>query len=69
MMAKQYFESCRNCKPPKRKPGCHGTCPEYREDREAWDRDKERIDAEKEKDSFLKSIERKRDLRISKLKR
>lgn len=26
-----FFEECHKCKPPKRKPGCHAKCKEYKE--------------------------------------
>ena len=38
------FECCHHCKPPKRKPGCHGYCPEYKAERAKYD---EKMDAEK----------------------
>ena len=28
---------CKDCVPPKRHPGCHGTCPEYLGEKEAYD--------------------------------
>lgn len=35
-----YFECCHKCVPPKRYPGCSGTCPEYAEARAKFDADK-----------------------------
>ena len=32
---------CNNCVAPKRYPGCHGTCPEYLEQRAELDKEKE----------------------------
>lgn len=32
------IECCRDCAPPKRRPGCHGSCPEYRMERAELDR-------------------------------
>lgn len=29
--------SCKNCVPPKRHPGCHGTCPEYLGEKETYE--------------------------------
>lgn len=29
--------SCKWCKPPKRHPGCHSTCPEYLSEKEEYD--------------------------------
>ena len=40
--------SCKNCVPPKRYPGCHGTCPEYLEQKAEYDRLKEIHDREKQ---------------------
>ena len=38
---------CRYCVPPKRYPGCHGTCPEYRYQRAIYDERKAVADQEK----------------------
>lgn len=43
----KYFSSCYRCEPPKRHPGCHATCPEYIEDRKAYDTMKEAVEYEK----------------------
>lgn len=37
-----YFECCHKCVPPKRYPGCSGTCPEYKKARSKFDADKAR---------------------------
>jgi hypothetical protein len=31
------FSACRNCVAPKRHPGCHDSCPEYRAERAEYD--------------------------------
>lgn len=31
------FECCHHCTPPKRTPGCHDHCPEYKEAKEAYE--------------------------------
>lgn len=31
------IECCHHCKPPKRKPGCHDHCPEYKAERAVYD--------------------------------
>ena len=43
-----YFEECQKCVPPKRHPGCHGTCPDYAESRAKFDADKAKADAGRE---------------------
>lgn len=40
-----FFECCHYCKPPKRYPGCHDKCPDYKEQKRLWD---ERKEAEKQ---------------------
>lgn len=47
---KQYFKSCRDCKPPKRHPGCHGECEEYKASKLAYDEEMEQIRKTKELD-------------------
>ena len=32
--------SCKNCVPPERHPGCHGTCPKYLEEIAAYEAQK-----------------------------
>lgn len=39
--------SCKGCVAPKRHPGCHDTCPEYQEEKAAYDKRKEQHDKEK----------------------
>lgn len=39
------FKSCRDCKPPKRHPGCHGECEAYLAEKAANDAALERIKA------------------------
>lgn len=34
-----YFECCQTCVAPKRHPGCHGTCDEYKKARAKYDAD------------------------------
>ena len=34
-----YFKHCRDCKPPKRYPGCSGICEDYKKDRERYESD------------------------------
>jgi hypothetical protein len=31
--------SCKGCVPPKRYPGCHGSCPEYAEEKAQYEKD------------------------------
>lgn len=35
-----YFNCCRHCEPPKRYPGCAGSCDEYKSERKRYDADK-----------------------------
>lgn len=37
-----YFECCHICVPPKRYPGCSGTCPDYKKARAKYDADRAR---------------------------
>lgn len=32
------FKCCKECVPPKREPGCHDRCPEYKEARAEYDK-------------------------------
>ena len=41
------FEHCRYCVAPKRHPGCHSTCPEYKQDRENYNTMKAELDKKK----------------------
>ena len=53
-----YFEECQKCVPPKRHPGCHGTCPDYAKARAKYDADKAKAEAgnylweERERDEY-----------------
>ena len=47
------FERCINCVAPKRNPGCHGKCEEYKKEKELFDRRKDRINKEKARDRAL----------------
>lgn len=42
------FECCHHCIAPKRHPGCHGTCPEYKEARAEHDAKKEAHDRKRQ---------------------
>lgn len=46
-MRTNYFEECQHCVPPKRYPGCHGTCPDYKKARTKYDEDAAKIALEK----------------------
>ena len=41
------FEHCHHCVAPKRHPGCHSTCPEYKQDREQYNAKKAELDKKK----------------------
>ena len=41
------FSHCKNCVAPKRHPGCHDTCPEYKQDREQYGAKKAEFDKKK----------------------
>lgn len=51
-----FFKSCKECKPPKRKLGCHKYCSDYKRERAAYDafKDAEREAKEKENISYSK---------------
>lgn len=38
------IKCCKNCVPPRRKAGCHGTCPDYAEERQRQQEDKAKAD-------------------------
>lgn len=38
------IKCCHHCVPPKRHPGCHGTCPDYIEERALYDELKDAAD-------------------------
>lgn len=50
----QGAECCRYCKPPKRTPGCHGQCPEYKKWRAEYDARKKERDQKSALDWNLK---------------
>ena len=37
------IKCCKNCVPPTRYPGCHGTCQRYLEEKAQWEKDKVKI--------------------------
>ena len=49
----RLFDCCKNCKPPKRRPSCHGTCPEYLADRAKYDELVEAERKQKSNDSYV----------------
>lgn len=48
----KYFESCKNCIPPVRHPGCHHTCDNYIKSRLQLDKDKEVLQKQKDKEDL-----------------
>lgn len=46
------YECCRDCKPPKRKPACHDTCPDYKEVHDANTAIKEKKKMQRKIDSY-----------------
>jgi hypothetical protein len=67
MSAFKFFNSCYNCKPPKRYPGCHATCPDYAKDKADYENMKAIVDYEKKMDDavhtpgFYRTLKRKRN--------
>lgn len=57
---------CKECIAPKRKPGCHSTCPEYKEWREWLNKRKNMLSESEVRDFILDSIERNRRLKNAK---
>lgn len=53
-----FFKSCKDCKPPKRKSGCHVRCPEYRTERAKYDAFKKAEREAKEKEDLRYSKSR-----------
>lgn len=49
-----YFEKCQQCKPPTRHPGCQDHCQHYKEARSRFDADKERANADRGVDLYMK---------------
>lgn len=47
-----YFECCIPCVAPKRYPGCHGTCSEYKQARTKYDNDIAKVIEEKRVQSY-----------------
>ena len=41
------IDCCNGCVPPKRHPGCHSDCPDYREKKAIYDREKAEADKKK----------------------
>lgn len=41
------YLKCQDCKPPKRKPGCHATCKDYQEWNEKHQEEKRKINKRK----------------------
>lgn len=67
MASYKFFNSCYNCRPPKRYPGCHATCPNYAEDKKNYNAIKVVADLEKQLDAaihtpgFYQTLKRKRN--------
>ena len=51
-MAVNYFECCMHCVTPKRHPGCHGTCSEYKEAHNKYNEDRAKSRLEKKIQSY-----------------
>lgn len=66
-MNRQYFKACYKCTRPWKKPGCHATCKDYRDERAEYEEDQKKLAAEKEKTEFLTYVEKKRTARINKI--
>ena len=41
------FEHCEKCVAPKRYPGCHSKCPDYKQDREQYEAEKAELEEKK----------------------
>lgn len=48
---------CKDCVPPKRHPGCHGTCDEYLNEKAERERLKDKAREERHKDNVVISVE------------
>ena len=48
-----FFKACKDCKPPKRKPGCHGDCSDYKKERAEYDAFKKAERKFKEKENLM----------------
>jgi hypothetical protein len=51
---RRQITCCKDCKPPKRYPGCGDHCPEYKKEKAQLKADKERERKDKEKNPVLK---------------
>ena len=52
------FEHCEKCVAPKRYPGCHDKCPDYKKDRAKYDAKKAELDKKKkEQDEIYRQRE------------
>lgn len=49
------IKCCKDCVAPKRHPGCHGTCEEYKKEKAILDTQNKKIREEKDKDRACKS--------------
>jgi len=52
---------CEGCQPPKRRMGCHGECPEYREWSETVKERKDRYWEDKKNRTMLNNMDKNRD--------
>lgn len=59
----KYFESCRKCVAPKRHAGCQAECPDYIADNAAWQEERLRIKAEREKEAEMLAYRRDQSIR------
>lgn len=50
-----FFKACKDCKPPKRKAGCHADCSDYKRERAQHDAAREAERKAKEKENLLYS--------------
>lgn len=50
------FESCRHCVKPKRHPGCHDHCPDYKRERAEYDALVAAANADKEVRAYVQNI-------------
>ena len=67
MSAYKHFNACYYCKPPRRHPGCHATCPDYAEDKKNYDAIKANAEFERQMNDamhtpgFYQTLKRKRN--------
>ena len=64
-----YFNCCRHCEPPKRYPGCAGSCDEYKNERKRYDADKARSSGKSATDEYVGSRNAKIKDKINKRKK